>query len=233
MKNTILFALLLFFPLKYVFACSCGNAGDFCEIYAYAIANDATILQGQPEKIIGHGMIFKVDKVFSSPDDVPKKITVWGDPGYLCRTYVTGFEKQDKLVLILGAITQERTENVTGFTEKVGDYALSVCGEFFVYLNGENAQKPECVKLSGKKPLPILSFPNPTINAFTMELVSSTVEDIRVFSVDGRLLFSKEQLNILAAEDSIQIETIHWIAGIYIIEIKTAEQSWVTKIIKL
>ena len=149
------------------FACSCFDAGDFCTILPNAIEQNTLVVAGAPVRIIGHGMEFKISKVISGTES-RSKITIWGDPGYLCRVYVTGFKQEDRLLMILNPVRQDRLEESTGNTERVGDYFISACGEFLVRLNGNNASNLDCINLEDEVPAPILVFPNPTSSSFRL-----------------------------------------------------------------
>ncbi len=235
MKTYLVIAILSLLPIFSV-ACSCIYAGDFCTILPLAIERGSLVVQGSPVKTIGHGMEFKIDAVISGSTN-QKRITIWGDPGYLCRTYVTGFDQKDQLLLILDPITQDRTENVTGKTERKGDYSLSGCGEFFVYLNGKYKAELDCYEPTDGKPTLISAFPNPAMDYFNLatpsDLAIENIIQINVYQANGQLIYKKGQLNVQhkEQENEIKIMTQGWTKGIYFIEVQTLQGRWLTKLV--
>lgn len=235
MKTYLITLILGILPI-FSLACSCIYAGDFCSLLPNAIEQGSLVVQGSPVKTIGHGMEFKIDAVISGSTN-QKRITIWGDPGYLCRTYVTGFAPKDQLLLILDPITQDRTETVTGETERKGDYSLSGCGEFFVYLNGKYKTELDCYQPVPGKPTLISVFPNPASDYFNLTLASDlsvgSIIRINVFQANGQLVYTKGQLNIQPdePENEIKIKTKGWSKGLYFVEIQTFQDRWLTKLV--
>lgn len=215
-------------------ACSCINAGDFCTILPRAIDQGSLVVRGSSLRTVGHGMEFKIDEVIAGTES-KKRIMVWGDPGYLCRSYVTGFDRTDDLLMILSPILQERTESTTGETERVGDYTLSVCGQFFVYQNGKNKTDISCYQPSQKRPKLISVFPNPTADFFSIspnsDLEIADILQINVFHANGQLLYKRSQLAVREQEDHIEIVTKDWISGLYFVEIRTTQNRWMAKLV--
>lgn len=215
-------------------ACSCINAGDFCTVLPAAIDQGSLVVRGSSLRTIGHGMEFKIDEVIAGTES-KKRITVWGDPGYLCRSYVTGFDRRDDLLMILSPILQERTESTTGETERVGDYTLSVCGQFFVYLNGKNKTDLSCYTPTKKKPELLTAFPNPTADYFSLTIDSNIetrdILQVNVFQANGQLLYRRGQLAIREQENNIEIVTKDWLPGLYFVEIRTTQNRWLAKVV--
>ena len=231
MKSYLILFSICFLP-AYSLACSCINAGEFCTILPNAIAEGKLVVSGSPLRTIGHGMEFEIDELVSGTER-KKRIIVWGDPGYLCRTYVTGFKREDRLLLILDPITRERTETTTGETEQVGDYSLSVCGQFFVYLNGKNQTKVDYYRSTNGKPSLISAFPNPTANAFSLinpDIKIEEITHINVYSANGQLLYNKGQFAIRPTDNGIEIETADWANNLYFVEIRTLQKKWLAKV---
>lgn len=215
------------------FACSCFDAGDFCTILPNAIEQNTLVVAGAPVRIIGHGMEFKISKVISGTES-RSKITIWGDPGYLCRVYVTGFKQEDRLLMILNPVRQDRLEESTGNTERVGDYFISACGEFLVRLNGNNASNLDCINLEDEVPAPILVFPNPTSSSFRLAAAGIDINNIlqiNVYTSNGQLLYNKDQVSFRQEDETVEIATTHWGAGMYFIEIWTFQNKWLAKVL--
>ena len=234
MKSYLIIILTFFLSPSFIFACSCINAGDFCTILPNAIEQGLPVVQGSPVRTIGHGMEFEITEVVSGTEN-RKRIIVWGAPGYLCRNYVTGFQRRDQLFMILDPISRERTEMTTGETEREGDYSLSVCGQFFVYLNGPNKTDIECFTPSKSKPSLIKVSPNPANGFFslmaTTELEIEDIIQVNVFQANGQLLYQRGQLAIQKNDDSIEIETATWVNGLYFVEIRSLQNRWLAKVL--
>ena len=227
----LIFCLLI--APTFSLACSCANAGDFCTILPNAIESGNLVVQGSPVRTIGHGIEFEIAEVVSGTE-TRKRIMIWGDPGYLCRIYVTGFERRDQLLMILSPIQRERTETTTGETERVGDYSISICGEFFIYLNGPNKKEIDCFTPTKGKPSLISVAPNPTQHSFfliTQDLEVDNIVEIKVSNANGQLLFKKSQLAIRPTADNIEIETTTWVNGLYFVEIRTLTDRWLAKVV--
>lgn len=230
---SLLFGFVLIPVLSW--ACSCINAGDFCTILPRAIEQNQLVVRGNPVRVIGHGMEFEISEVVAGQER-NRRIMVWGDPGYLCRVYVTGFERSDDLLMILDPITRERTENTTGETERVGDYALSVCGQYFVYLNGPNKANVNCYQPGNKKPVELSVFPNPTTDFFRLnhaEISLSDITQVNVYLSNGQLRYGNGQVAVREQEDGIEIATAGWVNNLYLVEIRTTQGRWLAKVLVL
>ncbi|MEM6376805.1 MAG: T9SS type A sorting domain-containing protein [Bacteroidota bacterium] len=230
----LIFLFTLFLTPNLSIACSCAGPNDFCVILPNAIEAGSLVVRGYPVRTIGHGMEFKIEELVAGTEN-RSQIIVWGDPGYLCRTYVTGFTQEDELLMILAPINRERKENVTGETERVGDYELSVCGQFFVYLNGANRTDVDCYKPFRGKPNRISVFPNPSSDYFSLvttgSIEPSDLIQINVFNSNGQLIYRRGQLAIRQKENNVEILTNNWIDGLYLVEIRTPQNRWIAKVV--
>ena len=233
MRQINLFILSILFPF-YSLACSCVGLGSFCDILPGAVEVGSLVVQGSPIRIMGHGMEFEIKEVVSGQEG-RRRITVWGDPGYLCRTYVTGFDRKDELLLILDPILQDRLENSTGETERAGDYSLSGCGEFFVYLNGRNKTKQNCFSLRKGKPSLLEVFPNPTSSSFQLYTYSGinleNVVEVKAFNASGQFLFQVADAALSEEDGSVIITTEGWANSMYFVEIRTTQNRWLAKVV--
>jgi len=66
-----------------------------------------------------------------------KNIRIWGDNGAQCRPYVSGFPQGTEWVF---AIRRIRQDSAAPDLEKRGDYDLSVCGGYWLQVEGEQAK---------------------------------------------------------------------------------------------
>jgi hypothetical protein len=234
-KNMKIYSLILIFLLAPMisWACSCINAGDFCSILPTALEQNKLVVRGNPVRVIGHGMEFEVTEVVAGQES-SRRIMVWGDPGYLCRVYVTGFERSDELLMILDPITRERAESTTGETERVGDYALSVCGQYFVYLNGRNKANVDCYKPGKKKPVALSVFPNPTAGTFRLNnpaIRFADITEVNVYLPNGQLRYGNGQVAVREQDEGIEIATTGWVNNLYLVEIRTTQGRWLAKVL--
>jgi hypothetical protein len=178
-------------------------------------------------------MEFEVTEVVAGQES-SRRIMVWGDPGYLCRVYVTGFERSDELLMILDPITRKRAESTTGETERVGDYALSVCGQYFVYLNGRNKANVDCYKPGKKKPVALSVFPNPTAGTFRLNnpaIRFADITEVNVYLPNGQLRYGNGQVAVREQDEGIEIATTGWVNNLYLVEIRTTQGRWLAKVL--
>lgn len=232
MKSYLILFSFFLAPI-YSLACSCINGGDFCTLLPKAKEVGQLVVSGNPVRTIGHGMEFEITEVVSGTER-KKRIMVWGDPGYLCRAYVTGFQREDQLLLILDKISQERTETTTGETEHVGDYELSVCGQYFVYLNGKYKTELDCYQPSTGKPTLVAVFPNPTQQSFSLidpDIKLEEIIQVNVYLPNGQLRYSMSQMTIQALENGIEVHVEDWQNNLYFVQIRTLQDKWLAKVL--
>ena len=103
-------------------ACSCAWAGPFAKV---ALATDLVVL-ADVRSYHRHGMDLAVIEVLKGEEDRPA-IRVWGDTGALCRPYVTAFPGGTRWILAL-----EREPGTH-------DYAISICGDYWLEVRGAQA----------------------------------------------------------------------------------------------
>ncbi len=58
---------------------------------------------------------------------------VWGDPGFMCRQYVTGYQSGERLIFILRRL---QPSSYAYQNEQPGDYELGGCGTYALRENG-------------------------------------------------------------------------------------------------
>ena len=105
--------------------CSCVWAGPFTKV---ALRADLVVL-GEVRAYRRHGMDVAVLEVLRGTETRPV-IRVWGDTGALCRPYVTGFPRGTRWLL--------GVQGARG-SEAPGDYAISVCGEYWLEARDQQA----------------------------------------------------------------------------------------------
>jgi len=106
-------------------ACSCMWAGPFTRV---ALRTDLVLL-AEVLHYHRHGMDVAVLDVLKGREE-RRVIRVWGDTGALCRPYVAGFPRGTRWIF---AVQRARGP------EAVDDYAISVCGEYWLEARGDRA----------------------------------------------------------------------------------------------
>ncbi|PZP41333.1 MAG: hypothetical protein DI598_18330 [Pseudopedobacter saltans] len=59
-------------------------------------------------------------------------------------------------------------------------------------------------------------YPNPVSDVFTINKLSSSLKDVLVLDMNGKVLYKLQ-----TQEQQVKINATSWIAGVYIIQIKT------------
>lgn len=131
--SIIIGSILFLTPTAY--ACSCANSG---KSFVQLTKNSQSVVRG---KVIQYhwskndreqrgkpqAMIVEVKEVYKGATKLAK-VTVWGDNGIQCRPYVTQFPIGTEWVLALSK---------DYWTQK-GELAISVCGEYWLQVKGNN-----------------------------------------------------------------------------------------------
>jgi len=132
MKIYILLILSIVFSSSHGNACSCSWGGPF-----YEMANKSNLVV--KVKVLSYGKKLKYGENLYSNMEVEiidvikgkfknKKMVVLGDPGHLCRPYISTDRFPLKKVFLLAL-----AENMTS------TQALSVCGEFYIRVEKDKA----------------------------------------------------------------------------------------------
>lgn len=103
-------------------ACSCMWAGPFAKV---ALGTDLVVL-AEVRSYHRHSMDVAVVEVLKGGED-RREIRVWGDSGALCRPYVTAFPRGTRWIFALKREPGTR------------DYIISVCGEYWLEVRGDQA----------------------------------------------------------------------------------------------
>ncbi len=135
MKKIIIaltFAATLF-SYQLLSACSCfPTSNQFCgtmiEAEQWTGFETHTIFQAVKTADYYHGMTMDVtDEILGGTQ--PEEVIVWGDPGWLCRWYTSGFAVGDTFVIKVGII-QNLWPDLP--EEEIGDYELGACGVYIL-----------------------------------------------------------------------------------------------------
>jgi len=121
----ILTTILIFVTLT-GFACSCWGPSDFCSTVTDSITADDYVIMGKKLYDVEHGMEVEVLKSYRG-DIEDESIIIWGDLGWLCRKYTSGFAVGDTFVFNLF-----RIKNATLPYERDDDFELSFCGRHYL-----------------------------------------------------------------------------------------------------
>lgn len=125
MKYLFLLSVIIIGGYPSLQACSCVG-GPFMEV----VQDDSVIVLAQVTRHLDHGFTIQVKSTLLG-QLTEKKLTVWGDPGHLCRAGSTYFEDGETYVM---ALTQIKViyEGLNFSPEKVGDWEISGCGSHFL-----------------------------------------------------------------------------------------------------
>ncbi len=123
-------------------ACSCLWGGPFSKV---ALHKEVIIL-GEVVSYYKNSMDVQVIEVIKGTED-RKTIRMWGDNGALCRPYVTHFPIGTTWLLAISALPtktvgeQLKSGSEEGFISSPGnkEYAISVCGDFWLKVRREEA----------------------------------------------------------------------------------------------
>lgn len=103
-------------------ACSCMWSGPFTKV---ALGTELVVL-GEVRSYYRHSMDVAIIEVLKGGED-RREIRVWGDSGALCRPYVTAFPRGTRWIFALKREPGTR------------DYIISVCGEYWLEVRGDQA----------------------------------------------------------------------------------------------
>ena len=117
-------------------ACSCSWAGPFTR----AAPGKALIILGEIQSHHRNSMDVTVVEVIRGREE-RARIRIWGDNGALCRPYVSGFPIGTTWLLAVSPLPDAVTGRPDGFSSPPGapEYAISVCGEFWLEIRGDRA----------------------------------------------------------------------------------------------
>jgi hypothetical protein len=103
-------------------ACSCMWSGPFTKV---ALGTELVVL-GEVRSYYRHSMDVAIIEVLKGGED-RREIRVWGDNGALCRPYVAAFPRGTRWIFALKREPGTR------------DYIISVCGEYWLEVRGDQA----------------------------------------------------------------------------------------------
>jgi len=103
-------------------ACSCMWSGPFTKV---ALGTELVVL-AEVRSYYRHSMDVAIIEVLKGGED-RREIRVWGDSGALCRPYVTAFPRGTRWIFALKREPGTR------------DYIISVCGEYWLEVRGDQA----------------------------------------------------------------------------------------------
>jgi hypothetical protein len=127
---------------KSIFACDCGSQGDFFKV----AEKTQFVALIKVTKYLSFKDIYKEKMPMSMEVEIieiykgietRKKVTVWGDNGILCRPYLSKF-KLGKYYVIAFSKATENSRGLGNENEKITDYSISICGEFWLNADKKN-----------------------------------------------------------------------------------------------
>jgi len=123
-------------------ACRCLWGGPFSKV---ALHKEVIIL-GELLSYYKNSMDVQVIEVIKGTED-RKTIRIWGDNGALCRPYVSGFPTGTTWLFAVSALPTKTVGEQLRFSSEEGfisssdnkEYAISICGEFWLKVRHEEA----------------------------------------------------------------------------------------------
>ncbi|WP_460673989.1 T9SS type A sorting domain-containing protein [Larkinella ripae] len=222
-------------------ACSCVDGGPFLTIAERgAWMPGVLVVRAEVRNQEAHGIEVKILEVLNGRED-KSVIRVWGDPGWMCRSYTTGFKKGEKLVLIL-----DRIDNAYFEDERNGDYELGGCGTFVVRegnsitgrISGNDSEMARNrffdeldEILSKNRPDMARIFPSPVVDNFLTVNVPALQQptiSAQLITMAGQLLQTRQ----LEAGKQHQVDVSTLAQGIYIILFRTEHQHYTRRFVK-
>lgn len=67
-----------------------------------------------------------------------KKITIWGDNGMLCRSYLDSYFKEGEFYVVGLFSGGDGSKGYVHKNERIEDFSISSCGRYILYLDKEN-----------------------------------------------------------------------------------------------
>ncbi len=132
--------LLLLSPTPSAQACSCSWAGPFASVAPSA----DLVVRGKVLSYDKNSLKLQVLEVLRGKES-RKTIRVWGDNGAQCSPYVTAFPIGTEWILAIRRTTSGVSpgyfprDGIPGEWKKSADYRISICGEFWLQVVGQNA----------------------------------------------------------------------------------------------
>ena len=222
-------------------ACSCSDAGAFLTVAEKAAWSPGVLMiRAEVRGHQAHGMDVKILEVLNGSEE-KSVIRVWGDPGWMCRLYTSGFKKGDNLVMIL-----DRIDNAYYEDERKGDYSLNGCGTFVVReeqrITGRitNSDKEmarnkffsELEQILGKnRPDQARIFPNPVVD----RLLTVSIPELRQPTISARIITlagQTMQTRQLEISKQHEIDVSAFPKGIYIILFRTEHEFYFRRFVK-
>jgi len=250
MKNYFILTFILLFSFESQ-ACDCWGPGNFCDV----VKSDNTwlsqnyVVKGMKIRDYLHGMEIKVIENYGL-DLQTDTIRVWGDLGWLCREYTSGFAVSDTFVFNLLTIG----DNAVTEDEDSDDFQLSFCGIHFLFVKNGLVQGPisedgtlqqvqetnfdemmlagtcEEINMVDDNQLNVEVGPNP----FSEEIIifsAHNLEKAKLIDLRGCLI--KEEKISPASEHRMELEGLEVASGCYFLRVSALNGSEETiKIIK-
>ncbi len=136
-------ALFAFANLDLAQACSCFSSGDHSQTVEQRAVRSKDPRYSAQESLIaeveilnhhGHGMDVGILQVLVGSES-RSQVTVWGDPGHLCRPYTSQFKAGTRWLLLI----DKNAHPYKG--ESSNDYSISICGTYFLPVSIVQSQK--------------------------------------------------------------------------------------------
>ncbi len=146
LRTVAVVAFLTLFNFNFAQACDCSSLGDHSATIEQraqwnkdprykAYVKESAVVEVEVLKHHQHGMDVGILQVLVGSES-RSQVTVWGDPGHLCRPYTKQFAAGTRWLLFIDKITSDPYTH-----EAVGDYSISGCGTYFLPVSIVQSQK--------------------------------------------------------------------------------------------
>lgn len=131
MTLLVIAAVLTMLSSTSAHACSCAWAGPFLNVAPGTplIVRARVVGHSMRSRDVDLAMDVEVLEVLKGSAK-GKRIRIWGDNGAQCRPYVSAFPVQTEWFFAITELREDGPGN--------GDYVISVCGEFWARVEGDN-----------------------------------------------------------------------------------------------
>ncbi len=236
-------------------SCSCWGPQNFCKVitsesFSSTGFSDKYIIKGKKIRTVAHGMEIEILESYSKQFEVDK-IMVWGDLGWLCREYVSGFQDGQSYYFNLLKIG----ENSFHELEQAEDYELSFCGQHFLVIQDHkvlgNINDSELIQACREEDfdsflrgeaidcddiiidnpsLEVVVGPNPFIENIRIQ-ANQKIKEVQVYDMSGQLVIQQTNDSSRFTLDHTSRELA---SGVYILRINgIKDEHQFVRIVKL
>lgn len=152
---TIILTFIFLTSTSQTFACDCISQGHFLtvapksKLVALVKINRYLTFKNIYDIPTPMSMEVEILKIFLG-QETRKTVTVWGDNGALCRPYLNTFSIGNYYIIVFEQ-GSDSTEINANKEEKITDYAISICGDFWLTADYEKKVAEGAISKSQNK----------------------------------------------------------------------------------